>query len=84
LIAGFSAYLLHSTPPADESACGCIWKQSPLQMMALFVPVPFIMLCFLLIFLGILMFAAFANEKISGTFRSNAGWPGLIRQTDIN
>jgi hypothetical protein len=59
-------------------------KQSPLQMMALFVPVPFIMLCFLLIFLGILMFAAFANEKISGTFRSNAGWPGLIRQTDIN
>jgi hypothetical protein len=69
LIAGFSAYLLHSTPllinpfaVASGIESGSV-EQSTLQMMALFVPVLFIMLCFLLVVLVVLIYAAFANEK---------------------
>lgn len=68
-IAGLAAYLYLNTPlmidpfaviaAVEAGAIG----DSTLQLMAVFVPLLFLAVCFLLVVLVVLMYAAFANEK---------------------
>lgn len=69
LIAGLATYLYLKTPLminpfalVTAIEAGAI-EDSTLQLMAVFVPLLFLVVCFLLVVLVVLMYAAFANEK---------------------